>query len=88
MSEKTYCVKTEGDPEGRTSKILGYCTGDIVDIKAYFEDMKYYNLYIEEITVIPITFEKTLQKVALTKEAETLEKRLAEIKKKVKWILK
>lgn len=80
-----YKVTTEGDIEGRSTATLGYATGEIDDIKAYFEKSKAYNLYVEPIKVIHVTpdlivrvEEKKRKYRELKKELGGLEKELDE----------
>ena len=57
MDNTIYRVTTEGDVEGRTTKTLGYCTGNPEDIKAYFNDRKAYEIKLTPITTEHITLQ-------------------------------
>ena len=76
----TYKVTTEGDCEGRTTKILGYATGNPADIKEYYDDQKQYEIRLEAITIVSITDKSAIRKRELLEEKQKLEARLAEIK--------
>jgi hypothetical protein len=82
-SEKIYKVTTEGDCEGRTNKTLGYCTGEISDIKDFYDDRKTYTLRVEEFDVIKITPNSKSQRVALVNRKKELEEELKRIKSKL-----
>lgn len=82
--DKIYKVTTEGDCEGRTTKLLGYAVGNIIDIKEYYQNLKTYDLRVEEITVQNITPESARKKKELIKEKEELEIRLKSINTKLR----
>ncbi len=76
----TYKVTTKGDCEGRTTRIIGYATGNPTDIKEYYDDQKEYEIRLEAITVVSVTDKSTVRKRELIEEKQKLEARLAEIK--------
>jgi len=84
MSETIYRVTTEGDCEGRTTTTLGYCTGQVSDIKAYYDDKKYYALRVEPLTVKHISPDEATNKAKLIEEKKKLEERLETIKGLIK----
>lgn len=76
-----YKVTTEGDCEGRSIRTLGYCTGDIRDIEAYFKNEKAYSLSIEPITVKHIDKQVAANKAQLIERKRQIEKELENIKR-------
>ena len=82
--EKIYVVTTEGDCEGRGTSTLGYCTGNLDDIRAYYDDRKTYALRVEEIEVVHITSDSTMKRKALIKKKQELEEELDRIKNSIK----
>lgn len=78
-TQTTYKISTEGDCEGRTRSTLGYATGDVEDIRIYYDDRKYYNLYVDEISVFNVKPESVSEIKMLLQEKASLEKRLADI---------
>ena len=83
-NEKIYKVTTEGDVEGRTIRTIGYATGNVADIRVYYEDEKYYTLSVEELVVTNITPELANRKSDLLKRKLELEAELSEINKMLK----
>lgn len=77
--QKIYKIRTEGDVEGKTVQTIGYATGDIEDIRMYYDDRKYYNLDVEEISVVHVKPESVSKRKKLMQEKASLEKRLEEI---------
>ncbi len=80
-TKQVYKVTTEGDIEGKTTATLGYATGNLEDIKRFFEKSKTYSLSIEPIKVVHVTpdlitrvEEKKREYRELKKELEGLEK--------------
>ena len=82
-SKQIYKVTTEGDIEGRTTRILGYCTGDKIDIAKFFDSLKYYSLQIEPLQVQEITPDSANHKAHLIAEKKNLTDRLKEIEKQL-----
>lgn len=76
---KIYKVTTEGDIEGRTTKTLGYAQGDRQSIIDYYSPKKYYQIYLEEISIENITCEMAEESKKLLEEKQSLERRLKEI---------
>jgi len=79
-TQNMYKITTQGDEEGKTTQTIGYATGDIEDIRIYFDDMKYYDLYVDEISVVHVKPESVSKRKKLLQEKVSLEKRLGEIK--------
>lgn len=79
-TQKTYKISTEGDCEGKSTRILGYAAGDIEDIRIYYEDRKYYNLYVDKISVFNVNPESVSERKRLLQEKASLEKRLGDIR--------
>lgn len=75
-----YKVTTEGDVEGKSTRILGYAAGTETDIRNFYEDKKAYTLIIESITILNITSESVNEKKELIAEKKKLEARLQTIK--------
>lgn len=82
--DKIYKVTTEGDCEGRTTKVLGYAKGNISDIRSYYEDKKTYSLSVIEIYVLDITPESADNKKELITQKENLERQLKSINERLK----
>ena len=78
-TQTIYEIRTEGDCEGRTRSTLGYATGDVEDIRIYYDDRKYYNLYVDEISVLNVKPESVSERKRLLQEKASLEKRLETI---------
>lgn len=51
MTTSVYHITTEGDCEGRTTKSLGYFSGDLETILLHLAKSSYYSLKVEEIVV-------------------------------------
>lgn len=81
--DKIYKVTTEGDCEGKTNKILGYCTGEISDIKAFYDDRKYYTISVDEIEIEKITPQSKIERQNLVSRKKELEDELERIKGKL-----
>jgi len=81
--EKIYQVTTEGDCEGKSTRTLGYCKGEISDIKAYFDDKKTYEIRVSEINVSVITSKSAEEKQLLMSRKKSLERQLEDIKKQL-----
>ncbi|MEA3513918.1 MAG: hypothetical protein U9R34_00400, partial [Nanoarchaeota archaeon] len=79
-AQKIYTISTEGDCEGKSTSILGYATGDIEDIRLYYNDRKNYNLYVDEISVLNVKPESIIERTRLLQEKTSLEKRLEDIR--------
>ena len=84
MSEQIYKVTTEGDCEGRTTKILGYARGNPNDIKLYYDNKKCYSVSTDLIDIINITPDTVREISNLTSRQKQLKAELAEIEKKLK----
>lgn len=82
--DKIYKVTTEGDCEGRSTKIIGYATGNESDIKSFYDDRKAYELRLEEIEVVNVTPNSKTERVAMIKRKQELEAELESLKKKLK----
>ncbi len=80
-TSQIYKITTEGDCEGRSTRILGYATGYPEDIKVFYDDQKEYNIYVENIKVINVNPEAVKEKRSLLKERATIKKRLGELEK-------
>lgn len=80
-----YEVRTEADDDGRTMKTLGFAIGDPGDIKAYYDNDKYYNLYLEERRVVHVTPDRVPERKLLRERQEQLEAELEEIRKKLSY---
>ena len=63
---------------------IAYATGDIADIRKYYDDKKGYGLIIDLIKPVHILHEEVIEKENLLKEKAAIEKRLAEIQAKLK----
>lgn len=81
--EKIYKVTTEGDQEGKTTKLLGFCTGNIEDIKMFFNNEKYYSIYVDEVNVKHISKDMGIDRANLHKRKLDLEKELDNVKKQL-----
>ena len=79
-----YKIRTEGDCEGRSISTIGYATGDVEDIRIYYEDRKYYNLYVDKISVLNVKPESISERKRLLQEKASLEKRLGDIRDLIK----
>lgn len=77
--EKIYKVTTENDCEGKTSRTLAYASGHKDDIIAYYDDQKYYDIRLEEITVTKITTQIASEKLRLLARKRELEEELNSI---------
>lgn len=84
MSDLIYRVTTEGDVEGRTTTLLGYCTGEVSDIKAYYDNKKVYDIAVEPITVKHISSVDTAKKIKLLQRKKEIESELEFIEKQIK----
>jgi predicted methyltransferase len=82
--ETIYKVTTEGDCEGRSTSVLGYCTGIESDIEKFYADRKNYSLSIEKIDVIHITPSSSADRIALLAEKKELERKLNTINEMIK----
>ena len=82
-SKNIYKVTTEGDCEGRTTSILGYCTGELSDIQAFYDDRKTYSLSIQKIEVLEIKRYSAAERVALVNRKKELEEELERINSKL-----
>ena len=76
-----YQVTTEGDCEGRSTKVLGYATGSPEDIKVFYDDRKEYNIKVAKIQLVHVNPETVREKRTLLEERTTLRKRLGELEK-------
>jgi hypothetical protein len=76
---RIYKVSTEGDQEGKSIELIAYATGSKQDIEEFYQDRKYYNLFIEEIGLAHITQKSVKEKDRLLKEKTTLEERLGDV---------
>ncbi len=74
-----YKITTEGDCEGRSTKTLGYATGEPRDIRAYFDKQKEYNLDLEKIKIRHISPKMVLSEKALLGQKQSLEQRMREV---------
>jgi hypothetical protein len=82
--EKVYHVTTEGDCEGRSIRNLGFASGEIADIEAFYQPQKTYEIYIKEITVKEITPQSAAERDVLIYKKKELEKELETIKNQLK----
>lgn len=82
--EKIFKVTTEGDCEGKTIRILGYCTGHPGDIRDYYMNDKAYEISVELIEVKHISPADVTKKADLLQRKQQLETELAYINKVVK----
>lgn len=82
-TEKIYHVTTEGDVEGRHVRTVGYATGNPADIKAYFEDKKYYEIKVQEVTLRHITPQSVQGRKQLLEERLSLKNRLGELEQRL-----
>jgi len=67
-----------------TNLLLGFAVGPEELIKRYFQDREGYGLVIKEISVINIEDPESVEQIRLKTEIKSLEKKLTELKKKVK----
>ena len=81
---KLYVVTTEGDCEGRSTRIVGYATGDPEDIKVFYDNMKEYQLYLGQVDLVHVSPSDVKQRRDLLTEKKDLEKRLKEIEAQIK----
>jgi len=81
--DTTYRIQTEGDAEGRSMRTLGYATGNISDIKAYFQDRVYYNLEIQPIRVVKVTPTSASERLKLFERKQELQAELKRIKEEL-----
>lgn len=79
MNQIIYKVTTEGDCEGKSTKHLGYATGHPTDIKNYFDDKKYYDIWLEQIKVVNITTEDATDRQKLVKKRKEINRELKEL---------
>lgn len=77
---QTYKVTTEGDVEGRSTKTLGYATGNPTDIQKFYEDRMYYSIKVEPITIEVITPQAVMDRITLLKRERDLEDELKRVK--------
>lgn len=84
MQKQIWKITTEGDAEGRTTRVLGYAVGNEQDIKKYYDSEKYYKLYLDPIEIIEITPDSVNERIQLTQERTRLLKRLESIDKSLK----
>lgn len=82
--QKIFKVTTEWDCEGKSIRSLGYCTGDPADIRAYFQDKKTYEIYIEEITIVHIDHFQVKDKLDLLTRKQQIEAELESINASLK----
>src|SRR3989338_8070629 len=83
--EHTYRVTTEGDEEGRGPLVtLGYAIGKEEDIKAFFDNKKYYNIYVEPIEIFNITPEALDEKMKLVSEREKSLREIKDLEQKIR----
>ena len=78
-----YKVTTQGDVEGRTTETLGYATGDPNDIKAFFDDKKYYDISLQEIQIENVTPQAVIERKNLIARKKELELELKRINSKI-----
>lgn len=81
--KKIYQVTTEGDCEGRSTRTLGFASGEQNDIMRYFDDQKYYDIRLHEITIIDVTKDSVVEKKKLIDRKKELEEELSRIKKRL-----
>ncbi|VEH22723.1 Uncharacterised protein [Chryseobacterium nakagawai] len=74
---KVYKVSTDDGMGGANH--LGYVSGNIEDIKKFFEPKKVNEIYLDEISVKEITSELAIATESLNQEKKTLEIRIKEI---------
>lgn len=77
-------VTTQGDCEGRSTKVLGYATGNVALIERYFDKQKTYSLSIEPVNLINVTIEEVEKKEALEKCQKELKLQLEQVEKSLK----
>lgn len=78
-TSQIYKVTTEGDCEGRSTKVLGYATGCPEDIMVFYDDQKEYNIHVEKIKIVHVNPKAVKEKRDLLEERTTLRKRLGEL---------
>ena len=83
MSTTIYKVTTEGDCEGKTTSVLGYCSGNPEDIKKFYDDRKTYAIDIKPIEVKHISKEDADNKNSLIQRKKELQSELDNINKKL-----
>lgn len=76
IQETIHKITTEGDVEGRTTRTIGYFTGDINDILAYCEKNKSYTLGHTEIFVRHISPDSIIERKKLEDEIANLKLKL------------
>ena len=81
--DKIYKVTTEGDCEGRSTRTLGYCTGNPSDIKNYFDDIKTYEIRLEELKVVHISPTSASERIILIDRKKELEREIKSINEKI-----
>ena len=72
MKEPIYAVWTQADEEGRTSKIIGYATGNEDAIVGFFSAKKFYSISLSEIHVVNVTEEDVRKQKLLLEERSDL----------------
>jgi hypothetical protein len=82
--QEIYVVTTEGDCEGRTTRTIGYATGDPEDIKAYYEPQKMYEIKLEKAKVMQINPQAVQTRRNLLDEKRDLEEKQADLEKRLK----
>ena len=82
-----YHVITEGDEEGRGPCVtVGYAIGKEEDIKAFFDNRKYYHIYLKPIDILNITPEALDTKMKLVSKREKSLKEIKDLENKIREI--
>lgn len=84
MDNTIYLVTTEGDVEGKTTKTLGYCTGNPEDIKDYYNDKKGYEIKVTPITTLHITLQMVVARQIDLNTKRKLEAELESVTNRLK----
>lgn len=74
-----YRVTTEGYDTRKPTIELGYATGNPVDIRAFYDDMKTRTIHLEKIVITPVTAETLEGKARLLAERNHILQRAREI---------
>ncbi|MBR9702796.1 hypothetical protein GOV10_02055 [Candidatus Woesearchaeota archaeon] len=78
-----YAVQTEGDCEGRSTRTLGYATGEPEDIKEFYDGQKMYKIWLNEVKIYSIDSEASGRRKHLEKEISGLEEKLEQLREQI-----
>jgi hypothetical protein len=78
-----YVVTTEGDCEGRSTKTVGYASGNEKDIRALYAEKQNYTLTLTPIKVVHATPELVARRAELRDNKRDLEEQLAALDKEL-----